>query len=240
MPPGNTTRPAASISRAPAARSLPSVATMLSFMPMSQTVVSAAVATVPLRITRSYSLMPVLLAVYNASSIGGRSSATVVLQSASRERDRHDRSIVTPPDHRRYPARNLGGPLSRGHRRVRHLAGGRQRDRCGLRRRYRARCPAERSRRCRRRLREQVLPPRQAGGRDDSRARPLAEGARPTALPARARRQDPEGGAANRRAGRSCRLDRRAPALWHDELWRGRGGRDTSGSRRFSDVSADG
>ena len=37
-------------------------------MPISQTVVSAAVTTVPLRITRSNSLMPVLLSLYNAPS----------------------------------------------------------------------------------------------------------------------------------------------------------------------------
>src|SRR5215469_12226626 len=57
MPPGNTSFPLASISRAPAPRLLPRVAITPSLTPMSHTVVSAAVTTVPLRITRSYSLM---------------------------------------------------------------------------------------------------------------------------------------------------------------------------------------
>src|ERR1700738_3843943 len=60
MPPGSTNRPLASISRAPEPSCLPSVTTTPFLMPTSQAVVSAAVATVPLRITRSYSLMPSL------------------------------------------------------------------------------------------------------------------------------------------------------------------------------------
>src|SRR5215471_14068458 len=58
MPPGKTSLPLASISCAPAARPLPSVAITPPLIPISQTVVSAAVTTVPPRITRSYSLMP--------------------------------------------------------------------------------------------------------------------------------------------------------------------------------------
>src|SRR5690348_17798310 len=58
MPPGSTSFPPASISRAPPARSLPRVATTPSLMATSQETMSAAVATVPLRITRSYSLTP--------------------------------------------------------------------------------------------------------------------------------------------------------------------------------------
>ena len=61
---------------------------------------------------------------------------------------------------------------------LRHFAGRRQRDRCGLRRRDRARCPAERSRRCRRCRADHDLPRREGGGRDDRRPRPLAKGAR--------------------------------------------------------------
>ncbi len=77
-------------------------------------------------------------------------------------------------------------------------------------------------------------------GRDDRRARPLAEGARPRIVHARARRQDPEGRVAHRRPGRARRLDHRAPALGHDELWRGRGGGDPARARRLPDVPADG
>src|SRR6266446_6134342 len=57
--PGNTSRPLASMSRSPAARSWPSATTMPSLTATSQRVVSAAVATVPLRITRSYWLIAV-------------------------------------------------------------------------------------------------------------------------------------------------------------------------------------
>ncbi len=49
-------------------------------------------------------------------------------------------------------------------------------------------------------------------GRDDRRARSLAEGARPRAVHARARRQDPEGRVAHRRAGGARCLDHRARA----------------------------
>ena len=77
-------------------------------------------------------------------------------------------------------------------------------------------------------------------GRDHRRARPLAEGARPRTVHARARRQDPEGCVAHRRPGRTRRLDHRTPALGHDELWRGRGGGDPARPRRLSDVPADG
>src|SRR6516164_3048914 len=58
MPPGNIRWPLASISRAPGPRFFPSIATTPSLIPISQAEVSAAVATAPLRITRSYSLMP--------------------------------------------------------------------------------------------------------------------------------------------------------------------------------------
>ena len=62
----------------------------------------------------------------------------------------------------------------------------------------------------------------------------------PRALHARARRQDPEGRVAHRRAGGARRLDHGAAALRHDELWRGRGGGDPLGARRLPDVPADG
>ena len=54
---------------------------------------------------------------------------------------RHERR--PSPDHRRHAARHLRRALSRGDRRVRHLAGGRQRDRCRLSR------PGSRSACCR-------------------------------------------------------------------------------------------
>src|SRR5215469_7600306 len=57
MPPGRSKRSFASISRAPGPRFLPSITTRPSLIPISQDVVSAAVTTVPLRITRSKSLM---------------------------------------------------------------------------------------------------------------------------------------------------------------------------------------
>ena len=156
------------------------------------------------------------------------------------ERDPHDRAIIAPADHRRHPARYLGGPLSRRDRRLRHLAGGRQRGRCRGRRRDRARRAAERTRRCCRGRADHDLPRREARGRDDRRARHLAEGARPAALHARARRQDPARRVAHRRAGGARCLDHRAAALRHDELWRGRGRGDPPGARRFPDVPADG
>ena len=79
-----------------------------------------------------------------------------------------------------------------------------------------------------------------ARGRDDRRARPLAEGARPRTLHARARRQDPGGRVAHRRAGGARRVDHGAEALRHDELWRGRRGGDPARARRLPDVPADG
>ena len=79
-----------------------------------------------------------------------------------------------------------------------------------------------------------------SGGRHHRRARDLAQGARPRILYARAWRQDPEGRAAHRRPGRPRRLDHRAQALRHDELWRGRGGGDPARPRGLSDVPADG
>src|SRR5690348_11669846 len=57
--PGSTSLPEASISRAPAGRPRPSAAVRPPLIPMSHSVVSAAVATVPLRMTRSYSGIPV-------------------------------------------------------------------------------------------------------------------------------------------------------------------------------------
>src|SRR6516162_9952522 len=57
MPPGRSKRSFASISRAPGPRFLPSITTRPSLIPISQAVVSTAVTTVPLRITRSKSLM---------------------------------------------------------------------------------------------------------------------------------------------------------------------------------------
>ena len=69
---------------------------------------------------------------------------------------------------------------------------------------------------------------------------PLAKALDPQLFHARAWRQDPERRAANRGAGRPRRLDHGAAALWHDELWRGRGSGDPAGAGRVSDVSADG
>ena len=77
-------------------------------------------------------------------------------------------------------------------------------------------------------------------GRDDRRAWRLAQGARPRTVHARARRQNPEGGDPHRCPGRTRRLDYGFAPLWHDELWRGRGGGDSARARRFSDVPADG
>ena len=110
----------------------------------------------------------------------------------------------------------------------------------GCRRRHRPRRVAERSCRCRRRSADHDLPRRAARGRDHRRARHLAQGARPRTLHARARRQDPGRRVAHRRPGGARRLDHRAQALRHDELWRGRGGGDPARPRRLPDVPADG
>ena len=118
--------------------------------------------------------------------------------------------------------------------------GRRQRDRCRVCGRHRARRVAERSSRCRRGGADHDLPRRAARGRDHRRARDLAQGARPRILYARAWRQDPERRAAHRRPGRPRRLDHRAQALRHDELWRGRSGGDPARPRGLSDVPADG
>ena len=122
----------------------------------------------------------------------------------------------------------------------RHPPGGRQCDRCRGRRRHRARRAAERPGQLRRRRADHDLPRREARGRHHRRARHLAAGARPRLLHARARRQDPGRRAAHRRSGRARRLDHRAEALRHDELRRGRGGRDPARARRLPDVPADG
>ena len=152
----------------------------------------------------------------------------------------HDRTSRAPPDHRRNPPRHLGRPLPRRHRRFRDPRSRRQRDRRRLRRRDRAWRLAERSGRCRRRRADHDLPRREPRGGHDRRARHLAKGARPRIVHARAWRQDPQGRAAHRGSGRTRRLDHRAQALGHDELWRGRGGGDPARPRGLSNVSADG
>ena len=151
---------------------------------------------------------------------------------------RHERR--PSPDNRRHDTRHRRRALPRRHRRVRDIAGRRQRDRCRRRGRDRARHIADRPRRFRRRRADHDLPRREARDRHDRRARHLAARARPRVLHARARRQDPARRLAYRRAGGARRLDHGAEALRHDELRRGRFGRDPARARRVPDVPADG
>ena len=85
--PGSTILPAASMSRSPAAKPWPSATIVPFLMPMSQTVVSAAVATVPLRITRSNSAMSVpfrsAVIASRAAAKQSRSAGTMLMEIAS-------------------------------------------------------------------------------------------------------------------------------------------------------------
>src|SRR5207244_1556540 len=111
----------ASISRVPEPIFLPSVATIPSLMPISQTVVSAAVASVPLRITRSKSLIPSPSLQRSTTPLLPIAGQELLwrIESTARRRDRHDRSNLPSADHRRDPARDLGRPLLGGDRGLR-------------------------------------------------------------------------------------------------------------------------